>query len=84
MNTIVREMNPAEEIELTDAELGAIFGAQASDDNGDNSVQGNASGNNNSETGILNRNNINLPDATVNVLGINLQRLLLTRLLGAG
>ncbi len=27
MNTIVREMNPAEEIELTDAQLSAVYGA---------------------------------------------------------
>ena len=27
MNTIVREMSPAGEIELTDAQLGAVYGA---------------------------------------------------------
>src|SRR5436853_4965129 len=27
MNTIVREMNPAEEIELTDTQLSAVYGA---------------------------------------------------------
>jgi len=75
--------NPAGEVELTDAELEAIFGAQASDDNGDNSVLGNASGDHNAETGILNRNNINIPDLNLNLLGVNLQRLTLTRLLAA-
>src|SRR5436853_2225270 len=75
--------NLAGEIELTDAELAAIFGAQASDDNGDNSTLSNISGSYNAETGILNRNNIDLSNLNVNVLGINLQRHGLTRLLAA-
>jgi len=74
--------NPAGEIELADAELEAIFGADGGyNAGGDTSNQATAS-TSSDIGGILNHNGFNIPDAAVNVLSILVQRVPVTGLLG--
>jgi len=74
--------NPAGEIELTDAALEAIFGADGgSDAAGDTSTQTTYSSGSH-VGGILNHNGFNLPNLAVNVLSITAQRIPILGLLG--
>jgi len=88
MSNIVRtwDANFAGEIELTDAALEAIFGAQdgttytPNANGGDTSTQS-TSATNSRVGGILNNNGFNIPDLNANILGVELQRLGLPGLL---